>query len=71
MGSAAANAPFAVEVLAVQRLYYDIVPHAAVAIFLIWSSQTVGYGFAGLMRRVLVYPTKVCSRDFIIVVINH
>jgi hypothetical protein len=61
MGSAAANAPLAIEVLAVLRLYYDKMPNTAVAIFLVWSSQCVGYGFAGLMRRTLVYPTKVSS----------
>ncbi|KAF2665474.1 OPT superfamily oligopeptide transporter [Microthyrium microscopicum] len=58
MGSAAANAPLAIEVLAVQKLYYDTVPSAVVGVFLIWSSQCLGYGIAGLMRRVLVYPTK-------------
>lgn len=59
MGNAAANAPLAIEVLATQKLYYNVVPSAAVGIFLIWSSQCLGYGLAGLMRRVLVYPTKV------------
>src|SRR6201992_2449503 len=58
MGSAAANAPLAVEVLASQKLYYGKVPNAAAAIFLIWASQCLGYGFAGLLRRTLVYPTK-------------
>jgi hypothetical protein len=63
MGSAAASAPLAVEILAVQKLYYNMEPNAAIAIFLVWCSQSVGYGFAGLMRRVLVYPTKVSSPD--------
>jgi hypothetical protein len=56
MGSAAAGAPLAIEVLAVQKLYYDYQPNAAVGILLIWSSQCLGYGFAGLLRRTLVYP---------------
>jgi hypothetical protein len=62
MGSAAANAPLAIEVLSVQRLYYNTTSSPAVGIFLIWSSQCLGYGIAGLMRKILVYPTKVCRR---------
>ncbi|TID18028.1 OPT superfamily oligopeptide transporter [Venturia nashicola] len=58
MGSAAANAPLAIEVLAVSKLYYGLVLNAAVGIFMVWSSQCLGYGFAGLLRRTLVYPTK-------------
>jgi OPT family oligopeptide transporter len=58
MGSAAANAPLAMEILAVQKLYYNLEPSAAVGIFLLWSSQCLGYGIAGVLRRTLVYPTK-------------
>ena len=58
MGSAAANAPLAMEILAVQKLYYNLEPNAAVGIFLLWSSQCLGYGIAGVLRRTLVYPTK-------------
>jgi hypothetical protein len=57
MSSSAANAPLAIEVLAVQKLWYNKVPNAAVGIFLIFSSQCLGYGIAGLLRRTLVYPT--------------
>jgi hypothetical protein len=58
MSSAAANAPLAIEVLAVQKLWYNTTPNAAVGIFLIFSSQCLGYGIAGILRRTLVYPTK-------------
>ncbi|OCL08353.1 OPT superfamily oligopeptide transporter [Glonium stellatum] len=58
MASAAANSPAAIEVLAVQRLYYNMDPSPAIGIFLICASQCLGYGFAGLLRRTLVYPTK-------------
>jgi hypothetical protein len=58
MGSAAANAPLAISVLSTQRLYYDIKVHAGVGIFLVFSSQCLGYGIAGLLRRTLVYPTN-------------
>lgn len=58
MSAAAANAPLAIEVLAVQRLYYGKAPSAVTGIFLIFASQCLGYGVAGLLRRTLVYPTK-------------
>ncbi|KAF1986665.1 OPT superfamily oligopeptide transporter [Aulographum hederae CBS 113979] len=58
MSASAANCPLAIEALAVQRLWYDEYPNAAICIFLIISSQFLGYGIAGLMRKTLVYPTK-------------
>lgn len=58
MSSAAANSALGTEVLAVQRLYYNITPNAAASIFLLFSSQLIGYGIAGLMRRILLYPSK-------------
>jgi hypothetical protein len=59
MSSTAARSAMAAEVIAVQRLWYTKTPNAAVCIFLIFSSQVLGYGIAGLLRKVLVYPTKV------------
>lgn len=58
MASAAANAALATEVLAVQRLYYNVDPNPAASIFLLFSSQLLGYGIGGLLRSVLVYPSK-------------
>ncbi|KAF4340976.1 OPT superfamily oligopeptide transporter [Fusarium beomiforme] len=58
LASSAAQAALAVEVIAVQRLFYDTAPNALVSILVVVSSQCVGYGFAGLLRRALVYPTK-------------
>ncbi|KAF8206246.1 OPT oligopeptide transporter protein-domain-containing protein [Mycena galopus ATCC 62051] len=68
MASAAANSALATEVLAVQRLYYNITPNAGASIFLLFSSQLAGYGIAlggfdnrsvgGLFRSVLLYPSK-------------
>ena len=63
MSSAAAQTAVAAEVIAVQRLWYTKTPNAAVCIFLIFSSQMLGYGVAGLLRRILVYPTKVKYLD--------
>ncbi|KAF7973862.1 hypothetical protein HWV62_14070 [Athelia sp. TMB] len=58
MASAAANSALATEVLAVQRLYYNITPNAGASIFLLFSSQLLGYGLGGLMRPILLYPSK-------------
>jgi hypothetical protein len=57
MVAAAASTPEAMSVLAVQKLYYNINPHPAVGIFLILSTQMLGYGLAGILRRTLVYPS--------------
>ena len=58
MSSSASSAAYATEVLATQKLYYNIVPNAFVAILLLLSSQLLGYGMAGVLRKSLVYPTK-------------
>ncbi|KAF8557285.1 OPT superfamily oligopeptide transporter [Imleria badia] len=58
MASAAANSALATEVLAVQRLYYNITPNAAASIFLLFSSQLLGYGIGGVLRPILLYPSK-------------
>ncbi|KAI9461199.1 OPT oligopeptide transporter protein-domain-containing protein [Lactarius psammicola] len=58
MASAAANSALGTEVLAVQRLFYNITPNGAASIFLLFSSQLLGYGIGGLMRPVLLYPSK-------------
>jgi hypothetical protein len=46
------------DVLAVQKLFYDINPSAFVCICLILSTQMIGYGVAGLLQSTLVYPSK-------------
>lgn len=58
MSSSASGAVYATEVLATQKLYYNIVPNAFVAILLLLSSQLLEYGIAGVLRKSLVYPTK-------------
>jgi OPT family oligopeptide transporter len=58
MGSAACTAPAAIELLSVQKLFYNQEPNAAVGIFLVFASQCLGYGIAGLLRRTLVYQTS-------------
>ena len=58
IASTAAQSVFAIEVIAVQRLFYDAAPNALISILIILSSQLVAFGFAGLLRRALVHPTK-------------
>ncbi|KAF7312525.1 OPT oligopeptide transporter [Mycena indigotica] len=58
MASAAANSALATEVLAVQRLFYNLTPNPGASIFLLFSSQLAGYGIGGLFRHVLLYPSK-------------
>lgn len=58
MSSSASGAALATEVLAAQKLYYGIVPNGFIAIMLLFSSQLLGYGMAGVLRKSLVYPTK-------------
>ena len=57
MASAAANSALGTEVLAVQRLFYNITPNGAASIFLLFSSQLLGYGIGGLMRRACINST--------------
>ncbi|KAG9224893.1 hypothetical protein PTI98_009892 [Pleurotus ostreatus] len=58
MSSAAANSALGTEVLAVQRLFYNVTPNPASSIFLLFASQLLGYGIGGLFRSVLLYPSK-------------
>lgn len=58
MSSSAAGAALATEVLAAQKLYYGVVPNSGIAVLLLFSSQLLGYGMAGVLRKSLVYPTK-------------
>jgi len=64
MSSSAATCALATEILAAQKLYYPTSPSGGTAIFMLFSSQLIGYGFAGLNRgglvnkRKLVYPVN-------------
>lgn len=58
MASAASVSALSTEALSVQKLWYGGYPNQAAGIFITLSSQLVGYGVAGMMRSVLLYPTK-------------
>lgn len=56
MANAASISAQGIEVLAAEQLFYNVKLSGAVSVFLLFSSQFLGYGIAGLMRKVLVYP---------------
>lgn len=56
MANSASIAALGIELLAVDELYYNNTLNGGLAIFLLFSSQFLGYGLAGLMRETLVYP---------------
>jgi hypothetical protein len=58
MASAATVAAVSTEALAVQKLFYGGYHNVPADIFITLSSQLIGYGVAGIMRKVLLYPTK-------------
>ncbi|KAJ1023205.1 hypothetical protein NDA16_003358 [Ustilago loliicola] len=58
MASAGTQSALATEALAAQQLFYGGYPSKAAGIFLVLSSQLIGYCVAGLLRNVLVYPVK-------------
>ncbi|RDB30180.1 Oligopeptide transporter 3 [Hypsizygus marmoreus] len=57
MASTASSSALAISIFAAQDLYYNVRPNAAVGIFTLIGSQLIGYGMAGIMRNILVYPT--------------
>jgi hypothetical protein len=58
MASTSSAAPLAIEVLAINKLYYNKPTPLVAAILCILSSQCIGYGIAGVLRKTLVYPSK-------------
>lgn len=58
MANSASVSALGTEQLAVQSLWYDEQPNAASAIFMLLSSQCIGYGIIGMMRKMFIYPTK-------------
>ncbi|KZT10438.1 OPT oligopeptide transporter [Laetiporus sulphureus 93-53] len=68
MASTASTVAIAMEIIAALNLFYDIRLNAAVAIFQIFASQMIGYGIAGVLRSLLVYPTYAFYPTYISVV---
>ncbi|KAK0108791.1 hypothetical protein ONS96_002636 [Cadophora gregata f. sp. sojae] len=57
MASAASQSALATEALAAQELFYGGYPNKAAGIFVVITAQLIGFGLAGLLRHILVYPT--------------
>ncbi|KAI0700193.1 OPT oligopeptide transporter [Cytidiella melzeri] len=68
MASTASSVAVAMEVIAALDLFYNIDLNPAVAIFQIFASQMLGYGMAGILRTLLVYPTYAFYPAYISVV---
>ncbi|EIM86534.1 OPT oligopeptide transporter [Stereum hirsutum FP-91666 SS1] len=69
MASTAANVAVAMEVIAALDLFYNIKLNPAVAIFQVRSLHfMIGYGIAGLLRSLLVYPTYAFYPTYVSVV---
>ncbi|EKM51095.1 uncharacterized protein PHACADRAFT_263059 [Phanerochaete carnosa HHB-10118-sp] len=68
MASTASSVAIAMEVIAAIDLFYNENLNAAVAIFQIFASQMLGYGMAGILRTLLVYPTYAFYPSYISVV---
>ncbi|TPX37132.1 hypothetical protein SmJEL517_g01015 [Synchytrium microbalum] len=49
---------YVIDVLSVQILYYKQDIGVVPSILLLWSTQCLGYGLAGLLRKWLVYPSQ-------------
>ncbi|GAA5811128.1 hypothetical protein MFLAVUS_004557 [Mucor flavus] len=48
---------YAVDIITIQRIYYNQNLGWGGGILLIWTTQFIGYGMAGLLRPYLVYPS--------------
>ncbi|EPQ52747.1 OPT oligopeptide transporter [Gloeophyllum trabeum ATCC 11539] len=55
--STASTTADAISIISTLDLFYGVKLHPAVAIFQTLSSQLLGYGFAGILRVLLVFPT--------------
>ncbi|KAH7915991.1 OPT oligopeptide transporter protein-domain-containing protein [Hygrophoropsis aurantiaca] len=57
MASTASNTATAVGIIATLDLFYGVELNPGAAIFQTFASQVIGYGFAGILRTLLVWPT--------------
>lgn len=57
MANTAATSALACMVFAADDLFYNLTVNPGNAIFTLLASQLIGYGFAGMFRSFLVYPT--------------
>lgn len=58
MANVAVGSPYALNVIVVQEIYYDIHLGFWFNIVLVLATQLTGFGLAGLCRRFLVWPAS-------------
>jgi OPT family small oligopeptide transporter len=58
MANVVVNGAYATDVIATQRVFYGQNYGTGYALLLCWSSQLIGYSYAGLLRRFLVWPNS-------------
>ncbi|KAH3662227.1 hypothetical protein OGAPHI_005475 [Ogataea philodendri] len=59
MAGSASSCALAIEVLAVQKLWYNSSLNAGLGIFLTFSSQLIGYALVGMgLKKALLYPSE-------------
>lgn len=57
MANCAAQTAYAIDILTIQKLFYLQDMGWGGGILLIWTTQFLGYGMAGVLRPYLVYPS--------------
>ncbi|EIW85265.1 OPT oligopeptide transporter, partial [Coniophora puteana RWD-64-598 SS2] len=57
MASTASTTANAVGIIATLNLFYNVQLNPGTAMFQTFASQLIGYGFAGILRNLLVWPT--------------
>ncbi|KAG2192339.1 hypothetical protein INT46_009469 [Mucor plumbeus] len=57
MANCSYGTAYAVDIITIQRLFYNQNLGWGGGILLIWTTQFIGYGMAGLLRPFLVYPS--------------
>lgn len=58
MANCSYSTAYAVDIVVVQRLFYNQNLGYGGGLLLIWTTQFLGYGMAGLLRPYLVYPSQ-------------
>ncbi|CAH7684195.1 putative oligopeptide transporter [Phakopsora pachyrhizi] len=58
MSTTASGGALAIEMIVTQDLFFNRVTRLPVAFMILFSSQMIGYGWAGLLQPILVYPAK-------------
>ncbi|CAF3388114.1 unnamed protein product [Rotaria sp. Silwood1] len=56
MAATGAGTAYAIDVITIQRLFYKRTINTAIGIIFVITSQVLGYGMAGIMRKFLVWP---------------